>query len=74
MTITEIKKQNREAGQHFFEKETMQFFDSRIESSPIRGHERSYFVTSEQFRGMGMCADGPRKYTVRVFDPRNGKV
>ena len=57
MTIAEIKRENKKAGQHFFDADTMRFFDSRIESSAMRGHERYYFITSEQFRGLGFCAD-----------------
>ncbi len=54
--MTEVKKANKDAGHHFFDKSTMQFFDSRIESRLIGGR---VFVTSEQYE------DEPRHYAVR---------
>lgn len=68
-TIAEVKEKNREAGQHFFEKDTMRFFDSRIESKVYQG---TYFVTSEQFHGL--AGDGERLFTIREFDYETGKV
>lgn len=59
-TINEIKERSQQAGNHFFDKETMEFFDSRIGRSVFGGR---YFITSEQFHH----SDGshPRKWTVR---------
>lgn len=69
-TMAEIKAANKEAGFYFFERDTMRFFDSRVESKrPLRGR---YFITSEQFHG----SDGysaPRAYTVREIDS-NGNI
>ena len=70
--IADIKRQNAEAGQHFFERSTMRFFDSRIESQPYHGPGGIYFITSEQFHGSQGSA--PRKYTIRQFNPENGHV
>ncbi len=70
-TITEIKAINVAKGQHFFERSTMRFFNSKVERGVYQGPGGIYFVTSEQFVG----SDGhraPRKYTVRVFDPETG--
>jgi hypothetical protein len=59
-TITEIKQANRDAGQHFFDADTMRFFESRVLRGVIGGR---FFVTSERF-DMGT----PRLFTVRVVD------
>lgn len=56
-----VKAANHAAGFHFFEADTMAFFDSRVESGLMGG---CLFVTSEQFHGS--TEDGPRLYTVRI--------
>ena len=57
-TIKEIKQANKEAGQHWFDADTMRFFNSRILSPVIGGR---YFVSSEKYD------DGsPRLYTIRI--------
>lgn len=61
-SIADIRAANAAAGFHFFERETLRFFDSRIERTVYGGR---FFITSEQFHG----SDGksaPRRYTVRV--------
>jgi len=55
-TITDLKEANREAGLHFFDRDTMRFFKSKVESGMYAGR---YFITSEQ------GPHGPRKYTIR---------
>jgi hypothetical protein len=59
MHIHEIRKANREAGYHFFDPDTLRFFDSRIETV-TNGRK---FLTSEQFHGS--TESGPRKWTIR---------
>ncbi len=67
--MTEIKKCNSGKGKHFFDRDTMRFFKSRIESSqPIHGPKGIFFVTSEQAPG------GKRKYTIRKFNPKTCEV
>lgn len=61
LKIYNVKVANHEAGFHFFEADTMAFFDSQIESTLFGG---CLFITSEQFHGS--TEDGPRRYTVRV--------
>lgn len=56
-----VKEANREAGMFFFSRDTMLFFDSRVESEVIAGR---FFLTSEQFHDGTYHA--PRKFTVRV--------
>jgi len=55
-TISDVKRANKEAGNFFFERKTMNFFKSKIESTLLKG---KYFITSEQYK------DEPRKYTLR---------
>lgn len=56
-TISDIKRANKNAGQHWFEPATMRFFNSRVGSRVIEGR---YFISSEQFNG-----DTERLYTIR---------
>jgi hypothetical protein len=64
LSINAMKKLNKAAGQHWFSKETMEFFQTKIEHN-----FGEYFITSEQ------CdPDFPRKYTIRKFDPVTCKV
>lgn len=42
--IKEVKQANKEIGRHFFSRDTMNFFGSKIESELIGG---KFFVTSE---------------------------
>lgn len=63
-TITAIKRANREAGQYFFEPDTMRFFDSHVDD---RVHGGRYFVTTEK------PPHGARHYTVREAMP-NGHI
>ena len=61
-TIADLKRSSL-AG-HFFDRATMGFFNSRVESGIYRtGPRTGYFVTSEQFEGE------PRHYTVRAYAP-----
>ena len=64
-TIADLKR-DVIAG-YFFDKATMSFFNSRVESGIYRtGPRTGYFVTSEQFE------DEPRHYTVRAYRPEDG--
>lgn len=72
-TIADIRAANARAGLHFFDRDTMRFFDSRIvPAGPYSGPGGVYFVTSEQFHGSQGSA--PRAFTVRTFDPATGEV
>ena len=59
-TISELKALNERNGGCWFERGTMRFFGTRIETGIIRGQ---YFVTSEQ-----QDSDRPRLYTLRSFN------
>lgn len=55
-TISDVIDHNRATGHHFFDADTMRFFNSRVETGLMRGR---FFVTSEK------GPDGIRAYTVR---------
>ena len=62
MKISEVKSIVRSNGGHFFDKDTMKYWGSRIETSVFKN---GCFVTSED-----NCNKTKRLYTVRRF---NGK-
>lgn len=62
-----IRTANRVRGLHFFDADTMRFFNSRVLSTVYAGSGGVYFVTSERFNYAS-----PRLYTVRSFDPATG--
>ena len=55
-TIAQVKANNTTCGQHFFDRGTMRFFNSRVVGTLMPGKR---FVTSEK------GPDGVRRYTVR---------
>ena len=61
-TIKEIKDANKDLGQHWFNKATMSYFNSRIVSGVIMGQ---YFITSEE----NNYCDEKKKYTARIALP-----
>ena len=62
-SIAEIREANKAAGQHWFEKDTLRFFDGIVpEDQPIV-HGR-FFVSSEQFDSRS-----PRTHTLRYSNP-----
>jgi hypothetical protein len=67
-TISQIKVANRQAGYHWFDKNTMTFFGTRVSIRVYEGRGGIYFVTSEQ------PPHGPRRWSVRSFDPKTAKV
>ena len=56
-TMAQVKAANKAIGNHWFERSTMRFFNSRIESGLLRGR---FFITSERRE-----LDFPKRYTVR---------
>lgn len=60
VTLDDVEAANRSIGNHWFDRDTMRFFKTKIESRLIAGHR---FVTSE--RG----PDERRRYTVRDARP-----
>ena len=66
----DIQLAHRQAGGHFFDPDSMRFFSSRIQNNPPHvGPGGVFFVTSEQFISGDRLARGPRRYTVRAWNP-----
>lgn len=65
-TIAEVRQANRAIGHHFFDRSTMRFFASRVESGLYAGR---YFITSEK---AGFQSE-QRKFTIREVGS-NGEV
>ena len=72
-TIAEVKQANKQAGLHFFDKKTMEFFNSRIESTLIKKEGKQYFITSEQFSNSLSNYIGKRLFTIREVK-ENGEI
>jgi hypothetical protein len=72
-TIPRIKAANRAAGFHWFDEDTLAFFDSRVEDAVYEGPGGVFFVSSEQFHGSDGDS-GPRRWTVRRFDPETADI
>lgn len=71
-TIDDVKRINKEKDRHWFERDTMRFFRSKIERDALRFGQLiddKYFITSEQFD-----SDSPRLYSVRRFNPKEGSI
>lgn len=62
MSFDEFIQGNKDAGKHYFDKETMRFFDSKLVHASWNGD--GYFLTSEQFRGVN-SPDGLRCWSIR---------
>lgn len=67
LTIQDIK--NASKG-HFFDKEAMKFFGSKVYDEVYGGR---YFLTSERDSGELAAWNGQRRYTVRGIDD-NGNI
>jgi hypothetical protein len=68
-TVAELKDMNRAAGGHFFDRDSMRCFRSRVLPNLYAGNGKVYFLTSEaNYDGSA------RAFTVRVFDPATGDV
>jgi hypothetical protein len=61
--VTQIQRDNRAIGHHFFDPATMRFWRSRVHGNVYGGR---FFVTSER------PPYGPRAYTVRAARPDGG--
>jgi len=59
--ITEVKLAHKAQGGHFFDRQAMRFFNSKVESKVVSGR---YFVTSERYD-----TDSPKLFTVREVAP-----
>jgi len=65
-SIAEIRAANKAAGDHWFEKDTLRFFDGIVPEDQEVVHGR-FFVSSEQFN-----SDSPRLHTLRHVNAAGG--
>lgn len=65
MYLHEFKELNKAKGFHWFSKDTMRFFSSRVLDFDIIS---GYFITSER------NGSSPRRYTIRKADFVSGEV
>lgn len=65
-----INEYNEISGGHWFDKDTMRFFRSRLPDYSYLKGEKAYFITSEQ----GPCSNNERKYSIRCFDRTTGSI
>ena len=66
MKMNDVIRHNKKVGQHFFDKETMKYWGSRIETELFPNNT---FVTSEDTYDRN-----GRLYTVRMYDPNTGRI
>lgn len=64
-SVAEIRRRNKDAGQHWFDPDSVRFFRSRVGRRVYGG---KYFISSEQFDD-----STPRRWTIRVAD-ENGRI
>lgn len=67
LSISEMKRKNKETGQSWFDKGAINFFCTRIEASP---NAKNIFITSE----WSNFNNETRKYTLRWFDTSTSEV
>lgn len=66
--ISTVKSANKAAGLHFFDKDTIRFFNSKIQPvAYTKDGLTAYFISSEQ-----MDYNSPRKYSIRKSDLKTG--
>jgi len=71
----EIKRRAEKGSPHFFDKDTMRFFSSRLSElmwseGELKDYQKSniYFITSEADKGTFQHAGSARAFTVRIID------
>ena len=67
-TVEQLKNAVSSTGSHFFDKDTMRFFLSRVAPGLIHTDNGVVFITSEQFVAYEpYYHKEPRRYTVRIL-------
>ncbi len=61
-SMADVRAKNKEIGHHFFDRDTMKYWGSKVESALYRG---TFFITSEK----GRLPTEPRKFTIRRVLP-----
>lgn len=65
--MRQVRKANKNAGYHFFSRDTMKFCNSKIYNYLYDGR---YFITGESFEFKGDLS--PERYTIREARPDGG--
>lgn len=68
LTMATLRANNRRAGSHWFDKDTMRFFNTRVGNKLFKGSRCVFFVTSEE------GPRGGRKFSVRKTCDRGGRI
>jgi hypothetical protein len=63
-----IKAKNYEIGHHWFDKDTLRFFNSKIPKEAIKKGNHAYFITSET------NPSDKTAFTIRKADLKTGKI
>ena len=66
--IDEVKRRAEKGSPHFFDKDTMRFFSSRISELSWKIAENIYFITSEADNSTYKHSGSIRAWTVRICD------
>lgn len=66
----QLRQLAADVGNHFFDRDALRFFGSRIGSDVFAGR---YFVTSER-DSSGAVWNGERRYTVRSYSYADGRL
>ena len=65
----EVRRRAEKGSPHFFDKDTMRFFSSRVSELMWKDANRNiWFITSEQDKGTTQHAGSTRAFTVRKID------
>ncbi len=73
--ISELIDMVKRSGSHFFDRDSMRFFKSRVDDVTFTAPDGWYFVTSEKHESAFARINEPRLYTVRcvrIVDRDNG--
>lgn len=65
-----IKAKNYEAGHHWFSKDTMRFFNSKVPEEAYKKGDKAYFISQEK----SSFDNYTPEYTIRVADLNTGEV
>lgn len=68
--IEEVKQVDRDHKNHFFDADTIRFFNSRVSDRAYKVGDKAYFITSERSK----IGNQPRKWSIRVIDLTTGNI
>lgn len=73
ISMEDVKEASRKGDKHFFDADTIRFFDSRVGPNAWQVGDIAYFITSEQFHSPH-GPSGARLYTVRQINLDTGNI